>query len=181
MEREELWDEKNSLDSGCSNLLELAPTWPIRHWPSQWHTAHSEFITGGITMPRPASSQPTDGELEILRVLWAGGPMSLSGLCETLRTERELAATTVATMLRIMSEKGFVKRTGSGRGATWSAAVTQHKTQRGMVRKLVDGVFDGAAHRLAVHLVEGGELSDTQLAELRKLLDRQDSSRKRNK
>jgi predicted transcriptional regulator len=85
-------------------------------------------------------------------------------------------------MLRIMSDKGLVKRTGSGRGATWSAVATQQKTQRGMVRKLIDGVFDGAADRLAVHLVEGGELSDAQLAELRRLLDRQqESSRKRNK
>ena len=48
-------------------------------------------------MPRPASDQPTDGELEILRVLWAGGPMALSAVCETMRVEREVAATTVAT------------------------------------------------------------------------------------
>jgi predicted transcriptional regulator len=100
--------------------------------------------------------------------------MALGEVCESLRAERgDVAATTVATMLRIMSDKGLVKRTGSGRGATWSAVVSQQKTQRGMVRKLVDGVFDGAAHRLAVHLVEGGELSESQLAELRKLLDKQ--------
>jgi predicted transcriptional regulator len=113
--------------------------------------------------------------LEILRVLWGGGAMALGEVCEALRAERgeDVAATTVATMLRIMSDKGLVKRTGSGRGATWNALVSQQKTQRGMVRKLVDGVFDGAAHRLAVHLVEGGELSDSQLAELRKLLDKQ--------
>ena len=134
-------------------------------------------------MPRPGSLHPTDGELEILRVLWAGGAMALGEVCEVLRAERgDVAATTVATMLRIMSDKGLVKRTGSGRGATWSATVSQQKTPRGMVQKLVNGVFDGAAHRLAVHLVEGGELSDSQLAELRKLLDKQQgTSRKRNK
>jgi predicted transcriptional regulator len=128
-------------------------------------------------MPRPPSDQPTDVELQILRVLWASGPTSLSSLCEEMRKDREVAATTVATMLRVMSDKKLVKRTGSGRGATWAAAVSQQKTERGMVRKLVDRVFDGAADRLVAHLVEGGQLSGKQLNELRKLIDRQVKSR----
>jgi predicted transcriptional regulator len=72
-----------------------------------------------------------------------------------------------------MSDKGLVKRTGSGRGATWSAVVTQQRTEAGMVRTLVDRLFDGAADRLAAHLVEGGQLTPAQLAELRALIDQQ--------
>jgi predicted transcriptional regulator len=94
-------------------------------------------------------------------------------VCETLRQQREVAATTVATMLRVMSDKNLVKRTGSGRGATWAANVSQAKTERGMVSKLVDRVFDGAADRLAAHLVEGGQLNKQQLADLKLLIDRQ--------
>ena len=131
-------------------------------------------------MPRPPSDHPTDGELEILRVLWAAGPTALSVLCDQLRPGRDVAATTVATMLRVMDGKGLVKRTGSGRGAVWSAAVSQAKTERGMVRKLVDRVFDGAADRLAAHLVEGGQLSTKQLAELRRLIDQQSRSSRTN-
>jgi len=125
-------------------------------------------------MPRTPSAHPTDVELEILRVLWSSGPASLSAVCEELRKQRDVAATTVATMLRVMSDKRLVKRTGSGRGATWSAAVSQEKTERGMVRKLVDRVFDGAADRLVAHLVEGDQLTPGQLADLRRLLDRQE-------
>ena len=124
-------------------------------------------------MSRPPSLHPTDGELEILQVLWNAGPSSLSALCEALREQREVAATTVATMLRVMSDKGLVKRTGSGRGATWDAAVSQHRTEQGMVRTMVDRLFDGAADRLAAHLVEGGELTPAQLADLRQLIDQQ--------
>lgn len=127
-------------------------------------------------MPRAPSPHPTDGELEILHVLWHAGPISLSGLCEKLREDRDVAVTTVATMLRVMSDKRLVKRTGSGRGATWSAAVSQQKTERGMVRTMVDRVFDGAADRLVAHLVEGGQLTAVQLAEVRRLIDAQDSS-----
>ncbi len=126
-------------------------------------------------MPRPATPHPTDGELEILRILWAQGPSSLSSLCEQLRTERDVATTTVATMLRVMLDKKLVKRIGAARGALWSAAVSQKSTARGMVRKLVHGVFDGSTERLAAHLVEGGQLTSKQLAELRTLIDAQTS------
>ena len=122
-------------------------------------------------MARPPSEQPTDGELEILRVLWAAPQSSLSGVCETLRAERDVATTTVATMLRLMADKKLVKRTGSGRGAVWSAVVSQEKTERRIVDRLVERVFDGAADRLVAHLVEGGALSAEQLAEVRTLID----------
>jgi predicted transcriptional regulator len=122
-------------------------------------------------MPRPATPHPTDGELEILRVLWFAGPSSLSTICESLRAGRDVATTTVATMLRIMLDKELVRREGAGRGATWSAAVTQKSAARGMVRKLVEGVFEGSAHRLATHLVEGGGLTPKQLAELKTLIE----------
>jgi len=127
-------------------------------------------------MARPASTHPTDGELEILRVLWNQGPTALSTLCETLREEREVATTTIATMLRVMREKGLVKRQGSGLGAQWAAAITQKKTAKNMVSKLVNHVFDGSADLLAAHLVEGGQLSRVQLAELRDLIDDQRSN-----
>ncbi len=130
-------------------------------------------------MPRPPSPHPTDVELEILQVLWNAGPASLSLICETLRQQRDVAATTVATMLRVMSDKGLVKRTGSGRGATWNAAVSQRRTEQGMVRTMVDRLFAGAADRLAAHLVEGGRLNQTQLAELRQLIDQQDGKSKK--
>jgi BlaI family transcriptional regulator, penicillinase repressor len=127
-------------------------------------------------MPRPATPHPTDGELEILRVLWARGPTSLSTICEDLRTAREVATTTVATMLRVMLDKKLVKREGAGRGALWSASITQKNAARGMIRKLVEGVFDGSTHRLAAHLVEGGQLTGKQLSELRQLIDQYSKS-----
>jgi BlaI family transcriptional regulator, penicillinase repressor len=129
-------------------------------------------------MPRPPATHPTDGELEILRVLWDRGPLALSELCESLRREREVATTTVATMLRIMLDKRLVKRKPAARGHQWSAAVSQSDTAQSMIGKLVDGVFDGSAQRLVAHLVEGGQLSTKELTELRELIDANRVSRK---
>jgi predicted transcriptional regulator len=121
-------------------------------------------------MARPASQHPTDGELEILRVLWNRGPASLAEVCGALREEREVATTTVATMLRVMFDKGLVRRKRFGRGHQWSAAVTQDAAARSMLGKIVDGIFDGSAGRLVAHLVEAGQLSDDDLVELRELI-----------
>jgi BlaI family transcriptional regulator, penicillinase repressor len=122
-------------------------------------------------MARSASKHPTDVELEILRVLWKRGPSQLGEVCEALRRERDVATTTVATMLRVMLDKGLVQRKPAGRGHLWSAAVTQTAAARSMVGKLVDGVFNGSASRLVAHLVEAGQLSADELAELRQLID----------
>jgi predicted transcriptional regulator len=64
-----------------------------------------------------------------------------------------------------------VRRKKAPRGQQWSAAVTHAAAARRMVGKLLDGVFDGSASRLVAHLVEGGKLSDSERAELRRLID----------
>lgn len=122
-------------------------------------------------MARSASVHPTDGELEILRVLWDRSAATLGQVCEALRSERDVATTTVATMLGVMLEKGLVRRKKEARGYQWSAAVSRDAAAKGMVGKLVDTVFDGSAGRLVSHLVEGGKLSAEELAELRRMID----------
>jgi predicted transcriptional regulator len=81
-------------------------------------------------------------------------------------------------MLRVMLDKRLVKRKASDRGRQWSAAVTQSAAARSMVGKLVDNIFDGCAQRLVAHLVEAGQLSPKDLAELRELIDNNKASRK---
>lgn len=135
-------------------------------------------------MARPASKHPTDGELEILRILWAKANCTLSEVCDELRATRDVATTTVATMLRVMLDKKLVRRKAAGgRSYQWSAAVSQDKTARGMIGKLVDGVFDGSTTALMAHLVETEGLSAAELADLEQLVAarRGDSKGKRAK
>ncbi|MEM7264214.1 MAG: BlaI/MecI/CopY family transcriptional regulator [Planctomycetota bacterium] len=131
-------------------------------------------------MARPRSPHPTEGELEILRVLWSEGPLELGALREQLAAERgrEIANTTVATMLKVMEEKGFVKKAKGERSYRWSARVTRKKTSRGLVGRVVDKVFDGSAKGLVTHMIEDGRLSDADLAEIRALLDANTEGRK---
>jgi BlaI family transcriptional regulator, penicillinase repressor len=122
-------------------------------------------------MARPPSTHPTDGELELLQVLWQVGPCSLGQICTALRLRRPIATTTVATILKVMLEKKLVHRKRTPHGYLWSAKATQQITATGMVRKLVDLVFDGSAQRLVAHLLESDQLSDRERKELRRLID----------
>jgi len=122
-------------------------------------------------MARTTKQHPTDGELNILRVLWQCGPSRLSAICEILGTERKVALTTVATMLKIMKGKGQVKRTVGGEGIRWQAVLSQTQAGSSLLANLVDGVFEGSAQKVVLHLLEEGQLSDDDREEIRKLLE----------
>lgn len=122
-------------------------------------------------MPRPKSTQPTDGELEILRFLWDAGASELGAVHEAIADIRPVAKTTVATMLKVMLEKNLVRRTQGERGFLWSARVTRRVATRGLVGRLLEGAFDGSARGLISHLIEDGRLTDADRREILRLLD----------
>ena len=122
-------------------------------------------------MARSPSTHPTDGELELLQVLWQAGPCSLGQICTALRLRRPIATTTVATILKVMLDKKLVHRKRTPQGYLWSAKTTRQTAATGMVRKLVDLVFDGSAQRLVAHLLESDQISDRDRKELRRLID----------
>jgi BlaI family transcriptional regulator, penicillinase repressor len=121
-------------------------------------------------MARTPNHHPTDGELELLQILWQAGPSSLGNICASLREHRPIATTTVATMLGVMLEKGLVLRRKGTHGYLWSAKTTRQNAAAGMIRKLVDVVFDGSAQRLVAHLLESGEIDDKDRKDLRRLI-----------
>jgi predicted transcriptional regulator len=129
-------------------------------------------------MARSPSTHPTDAELELLQILWQVGPCSLGQVCRAFRLRRPIATTTVATMLKVMLDKGLVGRTGGSRGYQWQAKTTRQHAAKGIVRKLIDLVFDGSAQRLVAHLLEDGELSAKERKELRRLIDASEKTKK---
>jgi BlaI family penicillinase repressor len=124
-------------------------------------------------MARPSSKQPTDGELEILKVLWDAGPTGLGQIHAVLEERRGVAITTVATMLKMMLAKGLVAREDGPRGYVWTANVSRKAAVSGLIGKLVQHVFDGSARRLVAHLIQEGDLDDRERAEILDLLKSQ--------
>jgi predicted transcriptional regulator len=122
-------------------------------------------------MARQPSTQPTDAELEILKILWERGPCGLGQVHAVIENRRKVALTTIATTLKTMLDKGSVGREDGPRGYVWSAAASRGSTTTSLVGKLVQHVFDGSARRLVAHLIQAGELDDFDRAEIRALLE----------
>src|SRR5262245_1938212 len=121
-------------------------------------------------MARPRSGEPTGTELEILTVLWEAGPAELAEVCGRLRRKRPVATTTVATMLSVMKAKGLVSRSAGPRGYRWQAAVSRQAAATGMLRRLMDRLFEGSASRLVAHLLTEGSLGPRERREVARLL-----------
>src|SRR5690348_3058487 len=129
-------------------------------------------------MPRKVSSQPTEVELAILRVLWERGPSSVREVHHALSPTRDTGYSTTLKMMQVMFEKGLLKRDESRRPQVYQPAVPQEQTQASMVDDLIQKVFGGSARKLVMRAVQSEKVTAEELAEIRKLLRRLEGDRK---
>ena len=120
--------------------------------------------------------KPTNAELAILRVLWQHGPRTVRDVHADLAPPdgRRVGYTTVLKLMQIMTEKGLVARDESERSHVYRARVSEADTQRRLVRDLVDRAFGGSALQLMQQALSSKRVSQSELRELRRLLDAQD-------
>jgi predicted transcriptional regulator len=115
--------------------------------------------------------KPTDAELAILRVLWSRGPSTVRHVAEALG--KDTGYTTALKLLQIMTEKGLVVRDETLRTHVYAAAYSENQTQRQLVSDLADRAFGGSAAKLVLQALAGTKASPEELAEIRKLLDKE--------
>ena len=120
-------------------------------------------------MGRPKNEQLTPLELEIMSVLWETGAANVQTVQQ--RLGRELAYTTVQTMLNILHRKGKVKRTLKERAYFYQPVVSRKQVISQSVNDLVERLFGGSAESLVMSLVETRHLTPEKLAELNRLLE----------
>ena len=129
-------------------------------------------------MARPASEYPTRLELEILKVLWDQAPLPVRDVRARLDEQgRTLSHSSVITMLNIMVDKGYLKRTKQGKSFFFSPKVEQDSITGGIVEDLLDRVFDGSPAAMVLNLIETADLDADELAELRRLINRKAKER----
>jgi predicted transcriptional regulator len=112
----------------------------------------------------------TDREMDIVRVLWERGPSTVAEVRDALLDD--LAYNTVLTMLRLMEEKGQVRREKVGRAHRYAAAVPRREVGRSALRAVAETLFDDSPERVLLGLVEQEGVSRADLERMRALLDR---------
>ena len=123
-------------------------------------------------MPKRKPEPPlTPLELEIMSVLWETGPANVQTVQANFKT-RDLAYTTVQTMLNILHRKGRVKRQLKDRAYIYRPVLSREKAVTQAVTEMLDRFFGGSADSLVLNLVEARRLSAAQLARIQALVDR---------
>jgi predicted transcriptional regulator len=117
-------------------------------------------------MARKKSEQLTDGEQEIMNILWDNGECSVKDIADKLSITKPTAYTTVQTMCKIIAEKGYATYRKEGRAFVYSPQITQKDARQGALTALLNRFFGSSPELLAQHLMEE---TDIDLADLESL------------
>ena len=109
-------------------------------------------------------------QLAIMQVLWERGESTVSEVREALAPKRQLAHTTVGTMLARMAEAGQVTHRSSGRANVYQAKLRQEQVNRTMVSDLTDRLFGGDVTELVCQLLDGDKVGSEELKRLKQLI-----------
>lgn len=123
-------------------------------------------------MARPKAKELTERELEVMHVFWqAEQPATVAGARDELAGRgHDLAYTTVATLVRILCDKGFLKAVNDERPFRYKAVRSYEDVSGRLLGDLVERVFGGSREQLLVRLMEHHKLSAKERESLQKLL-----------
>jgi predicted transcriptional regulator len=122
-------------------------------------------------MARPRAKELTQRELEVMHVFWARGQSMVAEIRSLLAAAgRDLAYTTVATLVRILTEKGFLEQTNAERPFLYRPVRSFDEVSGSIVGDLVERVFHGSREQLLVRLLEQRRLTAKERAMLEAIL-----------
>src|SRR5690348_6949681 len=106
-----------------------------------------------------------------MKVVWARPDSTVRQVYEALRDQRPIAYTTVMTMMKILEEKGYLRKQLVDRAHVYEPTRPRQQVIGGMVRDFLDRVFDGAPDRLLLHLAKDNKLTDKQKRIVKQLIE----------
>ncbi len=121
-----------------------------------------------MTARKPVA--PTPAELQVLRLLWSGGPQTVRQVHEALYSGTDTGYTTTLKLLQNLHGKRLVTRDAGQRQHQYAAAVAESEILGGVVQQLIDRAFDGSAAALAMQALADSRPTTAELAELKALI-----------
>jgi predicted transcriptional regulator len=122
-------------------------------------------------MPRPPAKDLTDRELEVMHVFWKTGEATAAEARDRLAANGlDRAYTTVATLVRILHEKGFLEATNAERPFRYRPVRSYEEVSGRLLGDVLERVFRGSREQLLVRLVERRKLTPRERAVLEEVL-----------
>ena len=112
----------------------------------------------------------TDLQLAIMRILWDRAEATVVEVQTRLRPERDLAQTTIATLLSRLEKRGVVEHRLDGRQFVYRPLVTEQEVRRSMVSELTTLLFDGSPEALMSHLLRSRDMAPGDLDRVKRMI-----------
>lgn len=119
----------------------------------------------------------TDVELELMTILWKLKEGSVSDVLELLPKNRDLAYTSVSTILRILEQKGVLKARKEGRGHIYIPTLKKVEYESRTVKDVVERVFEGTPVALVKQLLDSVQIKSEEIDEIKKLINKWDEKK----
>ncbi len=110
-------------------------------------------------------------EMEVLNHVWELGEAPVSEVQKRILDTREVAYTTIMTVMKNLADKGYLKYRKEGKTYIYSAAIKPEDVRYNLVDRLVDKVFKGSPKDLVMALVKNENLTDKERKEIKKMID----------
>lgn len=123
-------------------------------------------------MARPSSLQPTEVEMQILRILWEAGPSQVREVHKRLNSAKGTSYSTTVKMLAVMLQKGLVKRDEEAQPHVYRASLSRDKAGKRLIRDLIEKVYNGCSQSLVLQALSDQPATQDERDEIRRLLDR---------
>lgn len=131
--------------------------------------------------PSPRPPRLTAPQLEILRVLWERGEATVLDIHRTVRADRELAPTTIATLLSRLEKRGLVAYRTEGRQYVYRAVLQEKDAQQHALVEVTRGLFAGDVPGMVSQLLSSHEIRPGDLTRVRELIDAKERELKKRK
>jgi BlaI family penicillinase repressor len=132
----------------------------------------------GIKVDNKNAPKPTDGELEILQILWEKSPASVKYVHEKINQKHPVVYTTTLKLMQIMTEKQLLKRTGEGRKHLYQPVFEKKETQSVLIHKLINSAFNGSASKLVMQVLGRHKPTEEELIEIQNYIKKLEQEEK---
>jgi predicted transcriptional regulator len=125
-------------------------------------------------MARPTAKELTERELEVMHIFWTNGEATPAEARDRLAgTGLGLAYTTVATLIRLLHEKGFLEQTNSERPFRYRPIRSYQEVSGRLLGEVLQRVFRGSREQLLVQLMQHRKLTAKERAVVEEILKEQ--------
>jgi BlaI family transcriptional regulator, penicillinase repressor len=128
-----------------------------------------------VNAPDPSSlstvpTSLTDLQLAIMRILWDRAEATVLDVQNRLRPERDLAQTTIATLLSRLEKRGVVEHRLDGRQFVYRPLITEQDVRGSMVSELTELLFNGSSAALMSHLLRSRDMNPGDLDRVKRMI-----------